>query len=75
MTKADDPQARVAEYLRLANEMRASADRVFDPKIATEYLALAAKWLRLAEETERGLEVIDRVAANDLGVRPRSRRH
>jgi hypothetical protein len=61
----DDLQARIAEYLRLAGDMRAAADRVFDPRIAAEYLALAAKWLRLAEQTERGLDVVDLASATD----------
>jgi hypothetical protein len=69
MTTTDDPQARIAEYLRLSAEMRSAADRAFDPQIAAEYLALAAKWLRLAEEAERNIDVIDRKSANDQGIR------
>jgi hypothetical protein len=52
--------ARVAEYLRLAEQMRAAADRAFDPAIAAAYLALSAKWVRLAEQAQRGVPVIDR---------------
>ncbi len=51
---------RVAEYLRLAERMRAAADRAFDPEIASAYLALSAKWVRLAEQAQQGLAIIDR---------------
>jgi hypothetical protein len=39
--------------------MQEAADKAFDPEIAASYLQLAAKWLRLAEQAERGA-VIDR---------------
>jgi hypothetical protein len=52
--------ARVAEYLRLAEQMRLAADRAFDPAIAHAYLALSAKWVRLAEQAQRSITVIDR---------------
>jgi hypothetical protein len=51
--------ARVAEYLKLAEQMRAAADRAFDPTIAAAYLALASKWVRLAEQTRRAIGYID----------------
>ena len=58
---SDEPaSARVAEYLKLADQMRASADRAFDPTIAAAYLALASKWVRLAEQTQRSLSYTDR---------------
>jgi hypothetical protein len=52
--------ARVAEYLGLAERMRTAAERAFDPEIAAAYLALSAKWLRLAEQAQQGVRVIDR---------------
>jgi len=51
---------RVAEYLKLAAQMRVAADRAFDPTISAAYLALASKWVRLAEQTQRSLRYIDR---------------
>ena len=61
---SDEPvSARVAEYLKLAEQMRISADRAFDPTIAAAYLALASKWVRLAEQTQRSLRYIDRTQA------------
>lgn len=42
--------ARVEQYRRAAEQMRAAADRAFDPRIAAEYRALEAKWRRLAEQ-------------------------
>jgi len=52
--------ARVGEYLRLAEQMRVAADRAFDPAIAAAYLSLSAKWVRLAEQAQRSLTIIDR---------------
>ena len=61
---SDEPvSARVAEYLKLAEQMRISADRAFDPTIAAAYLALASKWVRLAEQTQRSLRYIDHTQA------------
>jgi hypothetical protein len=57
---SDDAAARVAEYFKLAEQMRAAADRAFDPAIAAAYLALASKWVRLAEQAQRGVRYIDR---------------
>jgi len=58
---SDEPTAaRVAEYLKLAEQMRHAADRAFDPTIAAAYLALASKWVRLAEQTQRSVRYIDR---------------
>ena len=51
---------RVAHYLSVASQMRARAEAAFDPQIAASYLELAAKWLRLAEQAQRGIPVIDR---------------
>jgi hypothetical protein len=60
----DEPAVpRVAEYLKLAEQMRLSADRAFDPTISAAYLALASKWVRLAEQTQRSLRYIDRTGA------------
>ncbi len=56
----DQASARVAEYLKLAEQMRIAADRAFDPTIAAAYLALASKWVRLAEQTQRAIGYIDR---------------
>jgi hypothetical protein len=69
---SDEPaSARVAEYLTLAEQMRLAADRAFDPTIAAAYLALASKWVRLAEQTQRSVRYIDRtreaVDARDKG--------
>jgi hypothetical protein len=55
---------RVAEYLKLSEQMRTAADRAFDPQIAAAYLALASKWVRLAEQTQRSVRYIDRTAAD-----------
>ena len=52
--------ARAAEYLKLAEQMRIAADRAFDPTIAAAYLALASKWVRLAEQTQHAIRYIDR---------------
>ncbi|HEY1425725.1 MAG TPA: hypothetical protein VGF50_03555 [Caulobacteraceae bacterium] len=60
----DQAATRVAEYLKLAEQMRTAADRAFDPAIAAAYLALASKWVRLAEQTQRSLRYIDRTAAD-----------
>ena len=61
----DEPaSARVAEYLKLAEQMRLAADRAFDPTIAAAYLALASKWVRLAEQTQRAVRYIDRTRAD-----------
>ena len=60
---SDEPAARVAEYLKLAEQMRLAADRAFDPTIAAAYLALASKWVRLAEQTQRAVRYIDRTRA------------
>jgi hypothetical protein len=58
---SDEPAAaRVAEYLRLAERMRTAAERAFDPEIAAGYLALSAKWMRLAEQAQQGVTLIDR---------------
>lgn len=56
----DQAAARVAEYLKLAEQMRVAADRAFDPTISAAYLALASKWVRLAEQTQRSVRYIDR---------------
>jgi hypothetical protein len=58
---SDEPEAtRVADYLKLAEQMRTAADRAFDPTIAAAYLALGSKWVRLAEQVQRGVRYIDR---------------
>jgi hypothetical protein len=59
MTEAP-ASARVAEYLNLAERMRTAAERAFDPEIASAYLALSAKWVRLAEQAQQGVRTIDR---------------
>jgi hypothetical protein len=56
--------ARVAEYLRLSEQMRVAADRAFDPLIVSAYLALSAKWVRLAEQAQRDIPYIDRSSAD-----------
>lgn len=60
MDKKKSESERGADYLQLATQMRMSADRAFDPQVAAEYLALAVKYLRLAEEAQRHRGVIDR---------------
>jgi len=58
---SDEPAAaRVADYLKLAERMRTAAERAFDPEIAAAYLALSAKWVRLAEQAQQGVTLIDR---------------
>ena len=49
-----DAKARVIEYRRQADLMRTAAEGAFDPEITAQYLALAAKWLKLAEQAGRG---------------------
>jgi hypothetical protein len=49
-----DPAARAATYLEQAEAMRLASERVFDPFISAQYLALAARWLKLAEQAQRG---------------------
>jgi hypothetical protein len=64
-----DPSAaaRAAQYLRAAAAMQVAADRAFDPEIVAGYLQLTAKWLRLAEEAQRGVDVIDRTEQDSDG--------
>lgn len=62
---SDEPTAaRVAEYLKLAEQMRIAADRAFDPAIAAAYLSLASKWVRLAEQNQRSVRYIDRTTGD-----------
>jgi hypothetical protein len=58
-----DTASRVAEYLALSEKMRVAADRAFDPLIVSAYLALSAKWVRLAEQAQRDAFRTDRGAA------------
>jgi hypothetical protein len=41
---------RAASYVRHAAAARVEGEKATDPAIAAEYLILAARWLRLAEE-------------------------
>ena len=41
-------------YLEQAEAMRLASEKVFDPLIAAQYVALAARWLKLAEQAQRG---------------------
>jgi hypothetical protein len=63
----DSTQKRAAGYRRLAAQMFARAEGAFDPEIVSSYLELAGKWLRLAEEAQRGVAVIDRTDQENDG--------
>jgi hypothetical protein len=58
---------RAASYVRQAAMARAEGEKATDPAIAAEYLTLAARWLRLAEEARspRAANVNARLARAD----------
>ena len=55
----DDPdaRARATEYRRQADLMGMAAEGAVDPAIMAQYLALEAKWLRLATQAQRGIYI------------------
>lgn len=49
------PAERKAQYLDMARAMTAAADSATSPAVRAQYLELAGKWTRLAEEIDRRL--------------------
>jgi hypothetical protein len=49
--------------------MRSAAEQAFDPQIEAEYLALAAKWLRLAEQAQHGITYVDQLGPDNSADR------
>jgi hypothetical protein len=70
MSDDADPAARAATYLEQAEAMRLASEKVFDPFIAAQYVALAARWLKLAEQAQRGTYITTSAADREADRPP-----